>query len=378
LVPVLSEKPCLGELGSASASLLERMYDPDAALFAFSTRLGERGGLVHTFEHPHTVRYTINTLLGLQRAEANEASDLVARGTDRMVDRFLARHLDRTTNPADLGLLLLVLVEGGREEALLDELVGRIARTFERTSPHRFTIQDLAWMLWGTSVAARVGAAGAEGLAERLFALVNESFVDSQSLLARHSLSRHRGRIVSFGGTVYFLRAAYEYAALSGESRPARLFESGIRAMLGIQGPRGEWPWMISVRSGIPLDFYPVFGVHQDSMAMLFLLPALDDGLVDVEDAVARSLAWSRGENELGEPMYGRDRFFAYRSIRRDQKLVRQRRYARSLARALVDRPASLTGGKGLVVNRECRSYHLGWILFAWAGRPDQPRLEAS
>ena len=28
------------------------------------------------------------------------------------------------------------------------------------------------------------------------------------------------------------------------------------------------------------------------------------------------------------------------------------------------------------MVNRECRSYHLGWILYAWAGRPDQPRLE--
>lgn len=376
-MPVLSQKPRLGELGSASVSLLESMYRPEDALFPFSTRLGARG-LEHTFEHRHTIRYTINTLLGVQRAAQSDGDDPFLQGTDGMVDRFLELHLGETGNPADLGLLLLLLAEGGRDEALLGDLIRRIGGTVERTPVGSFTIQDLGWMLWGASVAARLGAPGAGNLADGLFAIVDESFVDRDSLLARHSLSRHRSRIVSFGGTVYFLRAAYEYAALTGESRPARLFENGVRAMVRIQGPQGEWPWMISVRTGIPLDFYPVFGVHQDSMAMLFLLPALDDGLVDVEEAIARSLAWSLGENELREPMYGGDRFFAYRSIRREQRLFRQRRYARSLARALVDRPGSLTGGKGLMVNRECRSYHLGWILFAWAGRSDQPRLEAS
>jgi hypothetical protein len=377
LAPVLSQKPRLGELGSASVSLLASMYRPGDALFPFSTRLGARG-LEHTFEHPHTIRYTINTLLGVQRAAQSGADDPFLQGTDGMVDRLLELHLGETGNPADLGLLLLLLAEGGRDEALLSELVRRIRGTAERTPAGSFTIQDLSWMLWGASVAARLGAPGAATLADEIFAIVDESFVDRESLLARHSLSRYRRRIVSFGGTVYFLRAAYEYAALTGESRPARLFENGVRAMLRIQGPQGEWPWMISVRTGIRLDFYPVFGVHQDSMAMLFLLPALDDGLVDVEEAIARSLAWSLGENELREPMYGGDRFFAYRSIRREQRLFRQRRYARSLARALADRPGSLTGGKGLMVNRECRSYHLGWILFAWAGRPDQPQLEKS
>jgi hypothetical protein len=376
-VPVLSQRARLGELGCASASLLESMYEPDEALFPFSTRLGP-GGLEHTFDHPHTIRYTINTLLGVQRAAHCDAPDPFVRSADSMVDRFLELHLRETGNPADLGLLLLLLAEGGRDEALLGGLVTQIGAIVERTPAGSFTIQDLGWMLWGTSVAARLGTPGAEELADRLFAFVDERFVDRGSLLARHSLSRYRSRIVSFGGTVYFLRAAYEYAALRGESRPARLFENGVRAMLRIQGPQGEWPWMISVRSGIPLDFYPVFGVHQDSMAMLFLLPALDDGLVDVEEAIARSLAWSLGENELGEQMYGRDRFFAYRSIRRLQPLFRQQRYARSLARALADRPGSRTSAKGLTVNQECRSYHLGWILYAWAGRPDQPRLEAS
>ena len=366
----------LGELGSASATLLRCMYDPDRALFAFSSRLGDRG-VEHTFDHPQTIRYTINTLLGIQRAAKSDGEDPLLQGSGWMVDRFLELHLEQTSNPADLGLLLLLLAEGGRDEQLLSQVVDRISATLESRSAGAFTIQELGWMLWGSSVAARLGAPKAEEVAHGVFGLVDERFVDPESLLARHNLSRQRSRVVSFGGTVYFLRSVYEYGILSGTPRPARLFESGVRAMLELQGPRGEWPWMISVRTGIPLDFYPVFGVHQDSMAMLFLLPALDDGLVDVESAIARSLAWSLGDNELGEPMYGRDRFFAYRSIRRDQLLFRERRFARSLARALVDRPGSLTGRRGVAVNRECRSYHLGWILYAWAGRADQPGLEA-
>lgn len=373
---MLDQRPLLGELGSASASLLEDMYRPEDALFPHSTRQDARG-LEHTFEHPHTIRYTINTLLGLQRAARSGCQDRFLQSTEGMVDRFVELHLGETIDPASVGLLLLLLAEGGRHESLLGELVGRIGATVQQAPADSLTIQELSWMLWGASAAARVDATGATSLADRLFATMDERFVDPSSLLARHSLSRYRSRIVSFGGIVYFLRATYEYAALTGERRPRRLFESGVEAMLGIQGPRGEWPWMISVRTGIPLDFYPVFGVHQDSMAMLFLLPALDDGLLDVEDAIARSLAWSLGKNELHVPMYGAGRFFAYRSIRRDQRLFRQRRYARSLARAFADRSGSLTGGKGLMVNRECRSYHLGWILFAWAGRPDQPRLEA-
>lgn len=367
----------LGELCSSSASLLARMYDPGAGLFPYSTRT--RGGVLeHDFEHPHTLRYTINTLLGLQRAARTDQRVAFLGGTNAMVDHFLDLHRDVVTDPADLGLFLLLLVEGNRDALLLDEIAARVGAASRGSAGRGLALQDLCWMLWGASVAARSGVARAEPVAHELFALVDGTFVDRDSLLARHSLGRYRSRIVSFGATVYFLRAVYEYAVLTGSTRPARLFEHGVEAILRIQGAQGEWPWMISVRTGISLDFYPVFGVHQDSMAMLFLLPALDDGVADVADAIRLSLAWSLGANELGEPMYGRDGFFAYRSIRRSEPFFRQRRYLRSLARAVTDRPGSRTRPQRLMVNRECRSYHLGWILYAWAGRPDQPRLETT
>jgi hypothetical protein len=374
---VPSEQAALGELCSSSAALLRRMYDPHTGLFPYSTRTADGATLRHDFEHRHTVRYTINSLLGLQRAGSTGPA-LFPGTTAELVDRFLELHGDAVHDPADLGLLLLLLVEGGREPSLLEETVIRAREAGLRPDRRGLALQELCWLLWGTSAAARSGVAGAETLAHELFWLLDSAYVDRDSLLARHSLSRYRSRIVSFGGTAYFLRAAYEYAALSGATRPRQLFQQGLRTVLALQGPQGEWPWMLSVRTGIPLDFYPVFGVHQDSMAMLFLLPALDDGLAEVGDAIGSSLAWSRGANELGEPMYGREFFFAYRSIRRSEAFFRERRYLRSLARAVTNRPGTRTRPQRLMVNRECRSYHLGWILYAWGGRPDQPPLSST
>jgi hypothetical protein len=374
---VPSQQVVLGELCYSSVALLGRMYDPKTGLFPYSTRTVDGVTLRHDFEHRHTVRYTINTLLGLQRAGSTGAAPFPGTAAE-LVDRFLEVHRDSVDDPADLGLLLLLLVEGGREPALLEETVIRARDAGLRPGRRGLALQDLCWLLWGASAAARSGVAGAEPLAHELFALLDSAYVDRDSLLARHSLSRYRSRIVSFGGTVYFLRATYEYAALSGTTRPQQLFQQGLRTVLALQGPQGEWPWMVSVRNGIPLDFYPVFGVHQDSMAMLFLLPALDESLADVADAIQTSLAWSRGANELGEPMYGRDFFFAYRSIRRSEPFFRKRRYLRSLARAVSDRPGGRTRPQRLMVNRECRSYHLGWILYVWGGRPDQPQLSST
>jgi hypothetical protein len=79
---------------------------------------------------------------------------------------------------------------------------------------------------------------------------------------------------------------------------------------------------------------------------------------------VARSVSWVHGRNELGLRFYvERPFFFAYRAIERAERLPKARRYARWLTGAVAG-PAP---AEGLRVNRECRSYHLGWLLYAWS-----------
>jgi hypothetical protein len=329
---VAAPEQVLSPLLQRALAYLELTWRDDA-LFPYSTRLVD-GALVHDFEHPHTLRYTINSLLGLRA--------FGAPGAEEKIEAFVRLRLPEVANPGDLGLAAVLL----GDSIELDGLEPR-------------TMQERCWLLWGAL------ATGREALAHELYRGLD---FHPASGLPLHSRSLHRRRIVSFGAIVYFLKAVREYADATGDARAAALFRSGVERMLAIQGPQGEWPWMIDVASGIPLDVYPVFAVHQDAMAMLFLHPALDDGMPGVEEAIDRSLAWVDGANELGEPMSIDEPPLLWRSIRRDEALRPHRRFARSLARSLTGSAGTYASAPA-VINRECRSYHPGWILYAWAGR---------
>jgi hypothetical protein len=346
-----------------AAAFLADVYDPETALFPYSTRLAD-GGFANDYTHPQTARYTINSLLGVSHASALGMSlaGPLAEPED-CVEQFVRQHAERLDSPADLGLLLLLLSEhdgvGGARAAVLGRVRDALAETSGRT------MQDLAWMLWGATAAARTGSADGEWLAERIFGAILRDFVDPRSGMPRHSLNVLRRHVVSFGGIVYFLRALAEYGSLTGSRTAEDLFRRGVASTIALQGPHGEWPWMVDTRSGVACDFYPVFTVHQDAMAMLFLFPALDRGLPDVERAITHSVAWGLGRNQLGLRMYLSEPFVAFRSMHRSGHALRARRYVRSLRSA----PATLVEDQRLRVNRECRSYHPGWMLYAWASR---------
>jgi hypothetical protein len=98
-------------------------------------------------------------------------------------------------------------------------------------------------------------------------------------------------------------------------------------------------------------------------MSMLFLHPAAAAGIHGADEACARSIRWALGGNGLRLPMYAHEpSFVGYRAIQRAEGLQRARRYARWL-RGTED----VSPPRRLLVNTECRSYHLGWLLYAWS-----------
>ncbi len=346
---------------------LTAVWDESRGLFPYSTRLVD-GRFSNDYEHPDAIRYTINSLLGLAEcARAGGAGPSVA-DVSELVSTFLARHEGDVVTCADAGLLTLLLADYGDPDApALDASLARLeAHLRQPVATHN--VQDLAWALWGACGAARARPSSSDRLLQATFESITSNLVVPSSRLPRHSTRRYRRNLVSFGGLVYFLRAMHEYQQATGDEEAGALFERGVRLALDLQGSRGEWPWLISGASGAIVDAYPVFSVHQDSMAMLFLLPALDQGMPGVGDAVSRSLAWCFGENELALDFYVRDPFFAYRSIERVDRAPRLRRYLRSL---VPSARSSAFGGSDVRLNPECRSYHLGWILYAWSGRPE-------
>jgi hypothetical protein len=272
-------------------------------------------------------------------------------------------------------LLTVALSERGDDAA--ERTVRRLAAAVADGKVERLALQEVSWMLWGLCAAARTGVTGSEAAARSLFRVLHGRFLNRDSLLGRHSSNPLRSHVVSFGATVYWLRALYEYASTFDDEYVDALFRFSTWRVMQIQGPLGQWPWMIAVASAQPVDPYPVFSVHQDSMSMLFLQPALERGVDGVEEAIGQSLAWVLGGNELEVDMVVPEPFFVYRSIQRKENLERARRYTRSLWRTVARRPSSYASEGTLRVNSECRSYHLGWVLYAWSGRSDLPDVNA-
>ena len=348
---------------STALDYLSLAYDRERALFSFSSTLDERGSVVNDFRMPVSLRYTINSYLGLAEAERHGgAIDWLGDVADG-VSRFLAQHEHALESSADQGLLLVLLASTDPSHPAAGRALDRIERSILGDGATRQNMQDLAWMLWGTT--SWSDDARAARLAERLFGLIRTYFVHAGSGLPRHSLARYRAHTVSFGSIVYFLRAMYEYGEAFDSDVARELFTTAVERVLAIQGADGGWPWMIDVRTGVPFDRYPIFTVHQDSMAMLFLFPAEECGIPNATEAIERSMRWNFGDNELPANMVHTNPYpWIYRSIERSERVPRLRRYLRGLGPARTVQPIR---SRSIRINRECRSYHLGWVLYAWS-----------
>ena len=359
-------------LARRACSFLEAVYDPDLALFPYTTRVVE-GRYVSDFYHASAIRYSINCLLALRTANEREpgAHSFATRG-DELVADFLDRNEASVRNIGDKGLLLALLAgRDGMEGDAAERAFARVCELFDDNRHEALVLQDICWLLWGAVARESAGDERAAPIAHGLFHTLVSKFLSRGSVFPRHSLARHRRGTVSFGGLAYFLKALHEYASWAGDEHGETLFRDAVSRVVATQGLAGEWPWFFDARTGLPVDLYPVYSVHQDSMAMLFLLPALDRGVPGVSEAIKRSYAWILGGNQLGVSMIRSDPFLRYRSLERRGPFQRPRRYGRSLL-ALHDRGERLAGrAEHVQLNRECRSYEMGWVIYAWAGRSE-------
>jgi hypothetical protein len=135
-----------------------------------------------------------------------------------------------------------------------------------------------------------------------------------------------------------------------------------------VLGPAGQWWWHYDARTGDVLEGYPVYTVHQDSMAPMALLDLAEAGGDDHAAHVRQGLEWMREAAEVGHTLIDDEQAMIWRKVGRTdpRKLVRAVRAGVSRMNAnwrlrAVDRvfPASR-------IDYECRPYHLGWILYAW------------
>lgn len=337
---------------------LRDCLDPGSGLFGRQIRDGNWAPTLGT----ESITSTAICLIGMSRAGI-PLREVVADPSGLCVR--LATRSREMRYPGALGLVLWAgaALRAAAPLALLAE-AGLDAATLQRVIP-TLTTMEVAWMVSGLLHADQPSLRQARGAALQEL----ERRLEGGTLVFRHASSaaplRHRlrGRIANFADQVYPVQAlAFASIVLGGEERRTLADRCGAR-LVAAQGPLGQWWWHHDAATGRVIERFPVYSVHQHSMAPMALRALAVAGGQNHAAAAARSRAWLQA-NELGIDMVEPATGIIWRSIERDaspfgQKLLH--------ARILLARPAAEEQGSRFRLNREIRPYEWGWLLYATA-----------
>jgi hypothetical protein len=183
----------------------------------------------------------------------------------------------------------------------------------------------------------------------------------------REIISRH---IACFADQVYPIVALSNCGVLSNHNQSIDFAAQAAEKICQYQGQLGQWWWHYDVAHNRICEEYPVFSVHQDSMAPMAVMASDRASKQDHSDRVGLGMRWTFGANELGENLVHQENGIIWRDIERNEPAKLSRKIRSICSVAGLSRLHHLTGRciNGFCVNRECRPYELGWILYAWAG----------
>jgi hypothetical protein len=342
------------------------MFDAGTQLFCYRLRQGDAGLIRDRL----SLRYTIMTLLGLNRSEmAGITSAIPVKAT---VNRLLA-DTGWINNVGDLGLMLWLCAVACPERLSEMSAAWDVRNALVRFGEARYKrTTELAWFLAGLahmSLVSRDGSLAAPDLAATVFRLLQENQGDSGTFghEARTGTvtGMIRGHIGSFADQAYPIYALTMFARAYGVREAFGAAGKCAEAICRAQGTLGQWWWHYDARAGRVAERYPVYSVHQDGMAPMALFALADEAHVDFTEAIYRGLQWIAGDNEAGYDLRDKDRKVIWRSIYHSSRYDVWRHRLRYLAGAGIAPQSS----NELQVLRECRPYHLGWLLYAFAGR---------
>lgn len=344
-----------------SIELLLNMYDHRNYIFASSTRL-ENGKYVNFYDNK-VLRYSINSYLGLMKFNKIFNENILINE----FDNFVRSNINKITNIGDKGLLLYTLSLSQHEQS--NKLVTEIEK-MDRESLLKCNLQEICWLLLGLvkfyeyykkdHVIKKI---------EELFRLIVKNFFIKDSLFPKHYANKGlRTRFVSFGAIVYFLKSLYEYGNLFNDNYAMIIFKELTSRVIDAQGKDGAWGWFYNNKIAKVVDWFPIYSVHQDSMAMLFLFPAIKLGMEKARYAVIKSINWLFGDNFYKIKMINDNPFFIYRSLVR-KHIINEKfeRFIRAKYNSILNINDKYPSLNLIKINKECRSYHIGWILYAWS-----------
>ena len=354
---------------------LQKSYITDSAEFSQTVRQTHAGPGMALHREGRNLRYAAIVALGLSTV-APETQRVVLRGST--LQHLIETAVARAWNTLDPGAIALVAwasaeVLGAPAPPLLE----RMERILDSRNPISTVVGS--WML-SAAVASLSTSPTVEHGAE-IARISRERLLDAQGpfgifphALPAAALNRLRAHVGCFADQVYPLQALSRLAAFTTDPEALRAAELCADRICELQGPDGQWWWHYDARDGSVVEKYPVYSVHQHAMAPMAFLDLAESGGDDHRDAVWLGIDWLRSHPEVDDELVDDDRAMIWRKAGRREPA----KAARTVAAVTTSvRPGWHMPGIDKVfppnrVDRECRPYELGWLLYAWRDGADR------
>ena len=275
-----------------------------------------------------------------------------------------------------IGDLALALWAGVASEEDRCELFAKALSTSWQSQANLCNAVELAWIVQaGTAALSKRNA-----LTPYIEPVLNEArtqlvslFRPQQNLFQKHNRSGLKEiisrRIACFADQVYPVLALSNYGLLFNDKQSVEAAAKTTEQICHLQGPLGQWWWHYDTAEGKVCEEYPVFSVHQDSMAPMAIMASDRVTSRNHTKEIEAGLRWSFGNNELSQSLLLDEQGIIWRDIEKREPFKISRTLRALLCTVDTSFLHQLAGRCciGFHINRECRPYHLGWILYAWA-----------
>lgn len=355
---------------ATARELLPRMRDPNTGLYAHKTTLDTEGRYVHSGANP---LYTAIALIGASE-QAHSVNGTEPEDLGTSLDALYSQWGVAGGGSSLHGCMLWAssLAADPRSRDLLISLPNRDQLRVASS-------MDLGLLLAGIAKAQQFDATLPSSAVACVRALREEALArySPRAGLFRASRPGRRenvlnGRLTSFASQVYLIHGFALVHRHLGEDLPRECRTAGER-LVECQGSLGQWWWLYSFKDGRTIEGYPVYAVHQDAMALMALAPLHTLGQGDFDRAIGLGLRWLSGDNELQESLLSDKPPMVFRCVQRTRSApdevfgISRSNRARAVLASLgvLPAPRHPVGADGLEMLHECRSYHLGWALYA-------------
>jgi len=363
------------QLREIAVRSLSRMYLPDQQLFAFRLR---KNGPDEVLEGV-SPRYTATALIGLAGEDASVVKEVLGRHSLDDVCSNLLDHVEQTDDVGEVALTTWA----ARMLHHTGKSVGLKALRAAQPGQRPYCTVELAWALTALVIDESGGdMAQAETVAQSLLTAFQEESClfrrwPTGNVVAKlpqfvnglgDRLPALRTHVSCFADFVYPVQALSYYHKATGDVRAAEVATRCAERMCQLQGQEGQWWWHFDIRTGRVIERYPVYSVHQDSMAPM-ALQAVDKACgQDHSPAIEKGLRWLDTPAEKTGSLIDTQRKLIWRKVARrgPGKLVRGLQATASSLHPRLRTPGVDVLFPPVCIDYETRPYHMGWILHAW------------